>query len=51
MKIDKRNIKSIYSRGSCSFCSKGELSKNGMGIEFPYEEVIVIYGNGVEVRN
>jgi hypothetical protein len=36
--------------GGCNFCCKGELSKDGMRLKYPYKKVYVIYGNQLEIR-
>lgn len=35
-------IKEIVSQtgSSCNFCQKGELRKDGMGLNFPYEKIL-----------
>lgn len=50
MEIEKRKVISQYSRGSCNFCSKGKLSASQTNLIYPYNEVIVIYGDTVEIR-
>jgi hypothetical protein len=49
MIVEKRKITGNYTRGTCNFCDKGELSKNQTGLVYPYEEVICFYGT-LEVR-
>ena len=36
MEIIKTNIKE---QGSCNFCKRGKLRKNGQGLEYPYKVV------------
>lgn len=47
MEIRKAKIKE---EGSCTFCQRGELKLNGMGLDFPYDEIIYIRGNHTVIR-
>ena len=42
MDVRKQDLKK--SSASCNFCKKGELTKNGMGIVYPYETVYTFRG-------
>jgi len=42
MKFKKRNVKGAFSNGSCSECNKGCLSKNKLGLDFPYDKIIEV---------
>lgn len=50
MKITKVDITSVYSRGSCNFCSKGTLKISGFGLEYPYIHVLEVRGESISVR-
>lgn len=32
----KVKIKKVRDVGACSYCDKGELQSNGLGLEYPY---------------
>ncbi len=37
--------------GTCNLCSRGTLQKKGIGMDFPYNHVFVIRGDGnLEIR-
>ena len=36
--------------GSCSFCNRGILNKNGTNLNYPYNHVFVVRGNTVSTR-
>lgn len=38
----ERSIEKVRGVGSCSYCEKGGLKVNGMGLNYPYDEVVVI---------
>jgi len=40
----KARIKKVSEIGSCNYCDKGELRADGMGLDYPYDEVIEIEG-------
>jgi len=42
--------KHIGDTGSCNFCNRGTLRKDGMGLDFPYNHVYVIRGNSVVIN-
>lgn len=46
----KARVKKIQEVGSCSYCEKGELKADGMGLEYPYDEVVEISGKQVVSR-
>lgn len=49
MTVEKKNIREIG--GSCMCCDRGELSKAGYNIIYPYDFVYVIVNtNNLEVR-
>lgn len=41
----KARILKVKDIGSCTYCRRGELKADGMGLDFPYDEVIEISGN------
>ncbi|GKV54260.1 hypothetical protein NCCP2222_02070 [Sporosarcina sp. NCCP-2222] len=46
----KARIKKVSEVGSCSYCDISELKPNGMGLDYPYDEVIEISGRQVVSR-
>lgn len=46
----KARIKKVSEVGSCSYCDKSELKPNGMGLDYPHDEVIEISGQRVGSR-
>jgi hypothetical protein len=47
MKITRGSIKDLH---SCNGCKRGTLKKDGLGVEYPYDTVTVIEGNGISIR-
>lgn len=50
MKVIKVKVGGDYSRGSCNFCSKGELNHSGMGLIYPYDYILDLKGDAISVR-
>ncbi|MGE6260892.1 hypothetical protein ACQKCU_23950 [Heyndrickxia sporothermodurans] len=46
----KARILKVKEVGSCSYCEKGELKPDGMGLNYPYDEVVEISGKQVVSR-
>lgn len=41
----KARILKVTDAGSCTYCDNSTLRVDGMGLEYPYDEVIEISGN------
>ena len=39
----------IVSAGTCNLCSRGTLTKDNKGLDFPYNHVYVIRGNSIAI--
>lgn len=36
--------------GSCNYCDRSEVKADGMGLDYPYEEVVHVKGNQISTR-
>ena len=46
----KIHIKERQEVGSCNYCDKGVISLSGMGLNYPYDEVIEVKGIQTSTR-
>lgn len=46
----KVTVKDINQVGPCNYCDKSELREDGLGLEYPYNKVILLEGNYMVTR-
>lgn len=46
MKVKRGHIKDLY---SCNGCKRGKLKEQGIGMDYPYEEVTVIEAINISI--
>jgi hypothetical protein len=44
-----KKINNIIDEGSCNFCNKGKITKDGNKLIFPYDKVILLEGKKISV--